>query len=1051
MKQKIYLLLMMLFTAGFMNGQLWQVDTGTDRVEEKWAVIEEPNHRWHVTIGNQKDAQDAKSCIWITCYDQNGNVVSSYKSELDRDLIVRDISLAPYEGEEPTFYVTGWSKGISGNAFFLGRMYRFGNFIWYTESDANTNKEGEGVAIVTAPNGDAVAVGHRQVDGKQIHIMRYSPGGARLWSKVHYLPGTNWMVREIDLGTQSDLCGPGDYEGSFVVVGEAWLTDDTTTPPTAFVSQYNSSGDECWRNLYQSTAPGDSRGDAAYDVVYDPITKNYQVVGAVDFSSTRGVNSSPYLFAVDNNGNQVSTGVYRNTNDQPLGCYPRCVSLGFDNNIVMSGPFFNFEASGNPLGTIFFASHQIMGAMGPLYLGFYTGPGNKPTGNSLPQPYFLNDAQPEDIVQRNWGIPQGYVISSNAFPSGDFANGDGVLLSTDINGQVSSGDCEIKTLNSSLKETPNQQPIDRITVDWEETPYYDPIRSEYPVNTRICQPPPCAVNCGFNFTVSGMTATFTNTSVGTGTLTYSWNFGDPGSGIFNFDSNANPTHTFSTTGTFLVCLTVINTMPDGTTCSCTICQNVTISCVILPSFTVSMNCYTGTFTSTSTGTGVLNYQWKIDSGPFVAGGSTYTYTFLTCGVHTITLRVCNGGMCPCQDVTQTVNIPCCNAVSNFCVNLNGTSLTVQMTPVTGTTYQIYDNNVLQTTWSLNTPVTVAAGAHVICVRATATACGVTCCSTCCKSVFVSAPCTLTTTFTALSNTTNSNITFTASAGATTNSWDFGDFTTGSTTPITHTYVPGTYVVCLTQTKTTTVGGQTTTCTEKVCKTIVVETPCNLNVVYTSSTCISTPTVVNFNSSGTTGTVSGSTYAWTFGDPASGALNTSSAPNPSHTFMGGFGYYTVCLTVTNSALCTSTICYRIRVSSASCNTSCTTLPAAPLGMQMDDGGDLEIMDPTVIDDTADDNGKGEGDKTETTPVNDLNLFPNPTSDLLNLQLKSASDTYGNIMIMSSTGEVVYQSSAQVIQGNQQIQIPTNSLSDGLYHVTISLKDEVITKHFTVAKN
>jgi len=54
-------------------------------------------------------------------------------------------------------------------------------------------------------------------------------------------------------------------------------------------------------------------------------------------------------------------------------------------------------------------------------------------------------------------------------------------------------------------------------------------------------------------------------------------------------------------------------------------------------------------------------------------------------------------------------------------------------------------------------------------------------------------------------------------------------------------------------------------------------------------------------------------------------------------------------------------------------------------------------------------------------------------------------------MSSTGEVVYQSSAQVIQGNQQIQIPTNSLSDGLYHVTISLKDEVITKHFTVAKN
>lgn len=39
-----------------------------------------------------------------------------------------------------------------------------------------------------------------------------------------------------------------------------------------------------------------------------------------------------------------------------------------------------------------------------------------------------------------------------------------------------------------------------------------------------------------------------------------------------------------------------------------------------------------------------------------------------------------------------------------------------------------------------------------------------------------------------------------------------------------------------------------------------------------------------------------TIAWDFGDPASGATNTSSSPNPSHTFSGP-GKYTVTLTVT----------------------------------------------------------------------------------------------------------------------------------------------------------
>ena len=81
---------------------------------------------------------------------------------------------------------------------------------------------------------------------------------------------------------------------------------------------------------------------------------------------------------------------------------------------------------------------------------------------------------------------------------------------------------------------------------------------------------------GFSFTIPSCETrliSFTDNSVpNVGTLTnWSWNFGDPGSGINNVSSLQNPVHTFSTAGNYTVSLIVTTT--NG-------CSNVLFSRIV---------------------------------------------------------------------------------------------------------------------------------------------------------------------------------------------------------------------------------------------------------------------------------------------------------------------------------------------------------------------------------------------------------------------------------------------------------------------------------------
>ena len=165
------------------------------------------------------------------------------------------------------------------------------------------------------------------------------------------------------------------------------------------------------------------------------------------------------------------------------------------------------------------------------------------------------------------------------------------------------------------------------------------------------------------------------------------------------------------------------------------------------------------------------------------------------------------------------------------------------------------------------------------------------------------------------------------------SWDFGDPGSGSANTSTlqspsHSYAAdGTYTVTLTATNAT--GFSTKTLSDY----IKVGTSPVADFTGTPLTGGSPLTVIFTDAS----TGNPATWSWDFGDPGSGADNTSSDPSPSHTY-GADGSYTVKLTVTNATgtdTKTRTAYVKVGTAPTAAFTAAPTSGTAPLNVDFTD--------------------------------------------------------------------------------------------------------------------
>ncbi len=115
--------------------------------------------------------------------------------------------------------------------------------------------------------------------------------------------------------------------------------------------------------------------------------------------------------------------------------------------------------------------------------------------------------------------------------------------------------------------------------------------------------------------------------------------------------------------------------------------------------------------------------------------------------------------------------------------------------------------------------------------------------------------------------------------------------------------------------------------------------------------------------------------------------------------------------------------------------------------------------------ANGNGAKTGDYTYTASLNitemedtaledilnkDIEIYPNPIQNDLNINLDLKENTNVAIQIMDATGKMIQQFNQQTYAvGSQHLQYPVD-LVNGLYYLHIQMEDEVITKPVIIAK-
>lgn len=165
----------------------------------------------------------------------------------------------------------------------------------------------------------------------------------------------------------------------------------------------------------------------------------------------------------------------------------------------------------------------------------------------------------------------------------------------------------------------------------------------------------CGTTAGFNISNTNNVVNLTNTSTCPScvSLTYVWDFGD-GSPI---STAPNPTHTYSTAGTYNICLIANSLDTFSNICSDTLCTTTTVTnppaqCVADANFNSSSAFLTSSFTNVSTCNNCVSsaYTWNFGDGG-TSNSTNPSHTYTTAGTYTVCLKLSgtNANAEPCID------------------------------------------------------------------------------------------------------------------------------------------------------------------------------------------------------------------------------------------------------------------------------------------------------------------------------------------------------------------------------------------------------------------
>lgn len=175
------------------------------------------------------------------------------------------------------------------------------------------------------------------------------------------------------------------------------------------------------------------------------------------------------------------------------------------------------------------------------------------------------------------------------------------------------------------------------------------------------------------------------------------------------------------------------------------------------------------------------------------------------------------------------------------------------------------------------------------------------------------------------------------------------------------------------------------------------------------------------SSGGTGAFS---FLWSFGDGTS-----STDPFPTHTYANG-GPYILCLTINDSAGCTSTHCDSVSVDANGMYTG-----MLGVGTDRASGFTLNVRDPLAT-----------GVQEVATTLGELALWPNPVQDALNIALVSELRGSLTVDVLDLNGRLVRSERHSVSGGHDRMTLNMTGLDAGLYILRIGNGTTTISQRF-----
>ena len=419
---------------------------------------------------------------------------------------------------------------------------------------------------------------------------------------------------------------------------------------------------------------------------------------------------------------------------------------------------------------------------------------------------------------------------------------------------------------------------------------------------------------------AGTSTVFTNKSVAPYgyIVNWQWNFGDGSNTSVNFPANANVSHLYAAYGSYNVTLTIIT----NDSCSSSITKTITVSPSPVANFSYVSTCATGSVSFTNQSqigtTGIIT-DWLWNFGDASSGASNTSvmedpnHIYGTAGSYQVSLTVTSSTNCTntivktivigTPPVVNFVSVPGCindstqftssifvnsGAVTNWLWSFGDGGTSTEVDP-----YHIYNS---AGTYTVMLTVTDTAG----CTNSVTHITHVTPAPIAFFSYLTPACSNYPVQFNDNSTSPNGQIT--------TWRWDFGD---GSDTvivapanpDISHTFTNfGTFNVIL-------VVSTSTSCEATYARSISITAGPLAGFSYESA-CLGSPVTFADQTSINGGTTIVS-WLWNFGDPASGANNTSNLQNPQHVYTLQ-GNYSVNLLITNANGCIDTTMQNVEV-------------------------------------------------------------------------------------------------------------------------------------------